>query len=115
MALYEDTMIGELFGVVEAAFPVLKASVPDLPFRVLGLIFGYPMSEPRLPILIFTPNFVLKFRYFAFDALDLSQLGIGVDPGLGFVGVIEKREQAKVFLVGNRIVLVRMALGALQG
>ena len=73
------------------------------------------MSEPVLPIRNFIPNLVLKFRYFAFDIPDLLQLGIGVDPGLGFVRVIEKREQAKIFFVGDRIILVGMALGTLKG
>ena len=46
---------------------------------------------------------------------DLALLLGGVDPRLGFVGVVEKSKNAEVVVVGDGIEFVRVALGALEG
>ena len=46
---------------------------------------------------------------------DLPQLLGRVDDGLGLVVVVQEGEEPVVLLLGDRVVLVRMALGALDG
>ena len=50
-----------------------------------------------------------------FQIVELPQLLGGIDPRLGFVGVVQEGEQPVVLGVGDRVELVGMTLGALDG
>ena len=85
------------------------------PLRLVAAHFPLPRGHAGLPVGIGCDQFV-------FDGTDLvdhrlAHLSIrgGIDRYLGLVGIVQEREQAVVLVVRERVVLVRMALGALDG
>ena len=101
--------------LLPAGGDVVDIGRQHLPARLLRLQTRFPGHHPRLPIGCLVLQFLLDLADAREDLGALLLLGRGVDGGVGLVAVVQHREDLVILFLRQRVVLVVVALGALNG